>query len=92
MSKCRISSHISNENKEENANLDILATLKNGEKILQISPDGIVLKRWNNQSEAIRELGVRQTTFSLHVLNGKPLGGFIYIKEKDFKDKSICCV
>lgn len=83
---------LSEETKKKMSKSRLLWCLKNGEKILQISQDGIVLKRWNNQSEAIRELGVRQTTFSLHVLNGKPLGGFIYIKEKDFKDKSICCV
>jgi group I intron endonuclease len=58
---------------------------KNLEKILQLSLDGEVLRKWNNQSEAFRELGIKQSTFQLHVSNGKPLGGFVYIKEKDYK-------
>lgn len=58
---------------------------ENLEKILQVSLDGEVLRKWNNQSEAFRELGIKQSTFQLHVSNGKPLGGFIYIKEKNYK-------
>lgn len=58
---------------------------KNLEKILQLSLDGEVLRKWNNQTEAFRELVIKPSTFRLHVYNGKPLGGFIYIKEKDYK-------
>lgn len=60
---------------------------KNGERVLQISLDGKILRKWNNQSEAFRELGIKQSTFNLHIANGKPLGGFIYIKEKHYKEQ-----
>jgi group I intron endonuclease len=58
---------------------------KNLEKILQLSLDGEVLRKWDSQSEAFRELGIKQSTFQLHVSNGKPLNGFIYIKEYNYK-------
>ena len=59
---------------------------KNLEKILQVSLDGKVLRKWNNQSEAFRELGIKQSTFQLHISNGKPLNGFIYINENNYKE------
>lgn len=58
---------------------------KNSEKILQLSLDGEVLRKWDSQAEAFRELGIKQSTFQLHVSNGKPLNGFIYIKENNYK-------
>lgn len=58
---------------------------QNYEKILQLSLDGVILNKWNNQSEAARFLKIKPSTLRLHISNGKPLKDFIYIKEKDYK-------
>lgn len=54
--------------------------------ILQVNKQGIITNKWNNQSEAYRALGFIQSTFQLHVSNGKPLKGYYYIKEKDYNE------
>ena len=59
-------------------------TKDNFDTILQVNQQGVITNRWNNQSEAYRALGFIQSTFQLHVSNGKPLKGYYYIKEKDY--------
>lgn len=85
MSEAKRGTTLSEETKKKMSESHTLWCSKNLENILQLSIDGDVLRKWNNQSEAFRELGIKQSTFQLHVSNGKPLRGFIYIKEKDYK-------
>lgn len=85
MSEAKRGTTLSEETKKKMSESRTLWCSKNLENILQLSMDGDVLRKWNNQSDAFRELGINQSTFQLHVSNGKPLRGFIYIKEKDYK-------
>lgn len=48
--------------------------------IYQITLDGKVVKKWQSQSDASRNLGIPQTTIGLHVKNGKPYKGYFYKK------------
>lgn len=85
ISEAKRGTTFSEETKKKMRESRLLWCSKNLENILQLSIDGYVLRKWNNQADAFRELGIKQTTFSLHVSNGKPLRGFIYVKEKDYK-------
>ena len=85
LSQCKVGTKHSEETKRKMSLSRLRWCAKNGDAVLQISLDGNVLNRWDNQAEAIRCLDLRQSTFQLHVSNGKPLRGFIYIKEKDYK-------
>lgn len=62
-------------------------TKDNFDTILQVNQQGVITNKWNNQSEAYRALGFIQSTFQLHVSNGKLLKGYYYIKEKDYNEK-----
>lgn len=57
----------------------------NGVAVLQYNLDGNFIKRYRNSAEAIEELGVKQTTFSLHLNNGKPLNNYIFKKERNLE-------
>lgn len=85
ISEAKRGTTLSEETKKKMSESRTLWCSKNLENILQLSIYGNVLRKWNNQSEAFRELGIKQSTFNLHISNGKPLRGFIYIKEKDYK-------
>lgn len=87
LAKARRGTTLSNEIKQKMRKSRIEWLSKHGVKILQLSLDGDVLNKWNSQSEACRYLGIRQSTFQRHVANRKPLNGFVYIKEIDYKLK-----
>ena len=87
ISKAKIGTTLTSETKQKMSKSRMEWFAKHGVKILQLSLDGDVLNRWNTQSEACRSLGIKQSTFQLHVANKKPLNGFVYIKEIDYKLK-----
>lgn len=87
LSKAKIGKKLTSETKQKMSKSRMEWFAKHGVKILQLSLDGYVLNKWNTQSEACRDLGIKQSTFQLHVSNGKPLGGFIYIKENTYIQK-----
>ena len=84
ISKAKLGTKLSDETKAKMRESRLRWTKNHFDNILQINKQGIITNKWNNQGEAYRALGFIQSTFNLHVSNGKPLKGYYYIKEKDY--------
>ena len=84
LSKAKLGTKLSDETKAKMRESRLRWSKNYYDTILQVNKQGIITNKWNNQSEAYRALGFIQSTFQLHVSNGKPLKGYYYIKEKDY--------